>query len=189
MIPLWWRRWWEHSRHGNWPTLQTRALLSSLESRLSNICRCRGPPRHLSLAKSFSQFLEPWLPVHTCVPHPLCGPDLWKRRWIRKKYHRHQMVNVSWWESRGDYCSVRKKTLCNEDGKGTDQNRKLSACLAGEVGSPEATRRWKGRRAKHCGWQGTVTRVGHPGPQWDSPSTSGGQRLRAGRQEWMGSLG
>ena len=109
MIPLWWRHWWEHSRHGNWPTLQTRALLSSLESRLSNICRCRGPPHHLSLAKSFSQFLEAWLPVHTCVPHPLSGPDLWKRRWIRKKYRRHQMVNVSWWESRGDYCSVRKK--------------------------------------------------------------------------------
>lgn len=35
---------------------------------------------------------------------------------------------------------MRKKTLCNEDGKGTDQNRKLSACLAGGwgVGSPEA---------------------------------------------------
>lgn len=94
----------------------------------------QGAPCHLSLAKSFSQFLEDWLPVHTCVPHLLRGPDLWKRRWIRKKYRRHQMVNVSWWESRGDYCSVRKKTLCNEDGKGTDQNRKLSACLAGGVG-------------------------------------------------------
>ena len=36
---------------------------------------------------------------------------------------------------------MREKTLCNEDGKGTDLNRKLSACLAGEVGSSEAMRR------------------------------------------------
>ena len=28
---------------------------------------------HLSLAKSLSHFLEAWLPVHTCMPHPLGG--------------------------------------------------------------------------------------------------------------------
>ena len=148
-----------------------------------NICQCRGPVPFIT-SKILVSVLRGLASCAHMHASPSGWPDLWKQHWIRKKYRRHQMVNVSWWESRGDYCSVTEKTLCNEDGKGTDLNRKLSACLAGEVGSSEAMRRWKGRRAKHCGWQGTVTRVGCPGPQRGSPSTSGGQRLRAGR--WSG---